>query len=157
MELCNRCKINKAEIKCDECNEKFCELCDYYVHSIINQENQKLNKSNNINNIQSTQKEKEISKNNNKDKNDNNNNTIYRDSNNKSEQKINYLTNNEFYSRPEISIDKENKNNISNNFDIEKNNIYNNNEIYSLTNRQSSNLRDDLKKNFNILINNFRC
>ena len=68
MEICNRCKINKAEIKCDKCNKKYCKLCDYYLH-VINKDihNNKNNKSKDIDNISTlkTGKIKDIKKSNN--------------------------------------------------------------------------------------------
>ena len=35
-DLCKRCKINKAEVKYSKAGEKYCKLCDYYIHNIMN-------------------------------------------------------------------------------------------------------------------------
>ena len=41
MEICSRCKINKAELNCKKCKNKFCKLCDYFVHEIMENINNK--------------------------------------------------------------------------------------------------------------------
>ena len=119
MEICNRCKINKAEIKCDKCNKKYCKLCDYYLH-VINKDihNNKNNKSKDIDNISTlkTGKIKDIKKSNNNIipyENKNVNNKIINTNNNKIinntilSQNIN--NNNKYKYKY-----KENKNNINN-------------------------------------------
>ena len=35
-DLCKRCKINKTEVKYSKAGEKYCKLCDYYIHNIMN-------------------------------------------------------------------------------------------------------------------------
>ena len=48
MDICSRCKINKADKRCEKCREKYCKLCDYYVHEVMNEDihnNNKLKKT----------------------------------------------------------------------------------------------------------------
>jgi uncharacterized Zn finger protein (UPF0148 family) len=50
MELCKRCKINKVDIKYSKAGEKYCKLCDYFVHNIMNNNNNNKADNNNKNN-----------------------------------------------------------------------------------------------------------
>ena len=71
MELCKRCKINKVDIKYSKAREKYCKLCDYFVHNIMNNNNNKADNNNNKNNnkilSQREKKEKYIKKKNQED------------------------------------------------------------------------------------------
>ena len=150
MEICSRCKINKAEIKCNECKVKYCKLCDYFLHVIMNGEVHNKNK----NNLKKTENKstfkKETKKNEIKKNNKTSNSSISGDYNNLNNNNNSFKFNN-YHAGSLNSIIKENLNLKSKTCKNKENNKSKENSKSKENNENKDNNKSDLNEKGNTI------